>query len=119
PVLARALLAAYPGFAEDEAAARSLLSANFPSRVDDVSDDEMVNAISDVLALQSTAPNRIPCTLILLDEVQQHIGDNSRAAEQLQFAEEACSARFGSQILFAGTGQSALQSTPQLQKLQG
>ncbi len=118
PLLARALLEAYPGLAGSEAETHELLRTNFPS-VEDISDDELVNAIEDVLDYKSETPGRRPYTLILLDEVQQYVGGNTRAAEQLQFAEEACSTRFGSQLLFVGTGQSALQSTPQLARLEG
>ena len=53
PTLAESLLAACPDFADSDAAARSLLKTQFPA-VTDVSNGDMVAAIGDVLALQST-----------------------------------------------------------------
>ncbi len=117
PVLAKAILSADPGFADSEANVRLLLKAQYPN-VSDISDDEMVSALGDVLALQSTTPGKLPCTLIVLDEVQQFIGDDADRTHRVDLAAQACSKKFGSLILFVATGQSALQATPQLQKLQ-
>ena len=118
PVLARSLLDAYPGFAGSEAEARQLLKAQYPTATD-ISDDELVATIGDVLALNSTTPGKIPCTLIVLDELQQYAGENADRTLRIQQVVEACSGRFGSRILFVATGQSALQASPQLSKLQG
>jgi hypothetical protein len=118
PVLSRSLLDAYPGFAGSEAEAKQLLKAQYPT-VTDISDDELVAAIADVLALQSTTPGRIPCTLIVLDELQQYVGENAERTLRVQNVVEACSSRFGSRVLFVATGQSALQANTALSKLQG
>ena len=51
--------------------------------------------------------------------MQQAIGeDTDRALEVQAIVEDLCSA-FGSNLLVVGTGQSAIQATSQLQKLQG
>ncbi|MDP9438893.1 MAG: BREX system P-loop protein BrxC, partial [Actinomycetota bacterium] len=118
PLIAKSLLSVYPEFAGTEAEARSLLQAQYPER-QDISDEEMLRTISDALTLKSTDPGKIPCTLLVLDELQQYIGDNSDRTLRVQNAVEACSARFGGRLLFVATGQSALQATPQLSKLQG
>lgn len=79
----------------------------------------MVQTINDVLNLVSTKEGKIPLTLLVFDELQQFIGDDQDRALNVQNVVEACSSRFGSKILFVGTGQAAVQATPQLQKLQG
>ncbi|MBK7780587.1 MAG: BREX system P-loop protein BrxC [Ardenticatenia bacterium] len=113
PVIADALLAADPNFADNAKEVRSQIKAQFP-RPGDVSDAEMTDAIRDALGVDG----QLPCTLIVLDEVQQYIGENSDRAYHVQEVAEACSKRFGARILFVGTGQTAITGTPQLQKLQ-
>ena len=83
----------------------------------DVTDDEMFDAMEDVLRLQSTTKGKLPLTLVVLDEMQQYIGDDNEKALAVQNIVEGCSARFESQVLFVATGQSALTATPTLQKL--
>jgi hypothetical protein len=118
PVLAQSLLDVYPAFATSAADARSLLKVQFPNK-DDISNDELLRTMQDLLELQSTTPGKLPCTLLVFDELQQFIGEDSQRTSQVQEVVEACSSRFGSRLLFVATGQSAIQATPQLQKLQG
>ena len=73
--------------------------------------------MDDVLRLQSTTTGKLPLTLVVLDEMQQYIGEDNEKALAVQNIVEGCSARFESQILFVATGQSALTATPTLQKL--
>ena len=61
----------------------------------------------------------MPCTVIVLDEVQQYIGDGTNRSYVVQDLVETCSKRFGDRLLFVGTGQTALSGTPALQRLQG
>ena len=56
--------------------------------------------------------------MLVFDELQQSIGEQPDRALAMQEIVEACSSRFGSRILFVGTGQAALEATPQLSKLQ-
>lgn len=114
PIIAAALLDADPGFATSPAEAKALIKNQYPT-VADVSIAEMVDAISDALSIDG----RFPCSLIVLDEVQQYIGDNADRSLGVQEVTEACMKKFEGRLLFVGTGQSALSSTPQLQKLQG
>ena len=72
--------------------------------------------MDDVLRLQSNA-EASPLTLVVLDEMQQYIGEDNEKALAVQNIVEGCSARFESQVLFVATGQSALTATPTLQKL--
>ena len=114
PVIAKALLAADPGFAAGEREARAALRAQFP-KPDDITTDEFVDALQDALA----PGGGMPGTVIILDEVQQYIGDDTSRSYVVQEIVEACSKRFGDRLLFVGTGQTALSGTPALQRLQG
>jgi len=115
PVIAQALLTADPNFAASERAAKSLLREQFP-RVADITTDQFVDAFEDSLA---TADGRLPNTVVILDEVQQYIGEDAGRSYVVQEVAEACSKRFGDRLLFLGTGQTALSGTPSLQRLQG
>lgn len=114
PVIATALLTAKPDLAGDEKELREQLRAQF-KRVDDISNDEMVQGIKDAL----TVDDKFPLTLIVLDEVQQYIGDDIDKAYQVQEAVETCSKHFNSQLLFVATGQNALSGMPSLMRLMG
>lgn len=114
PLLAKALLDADPSFAGSEREARAALREQFP-RKDDISTEEFTEALQDALANE----DGMPCTAIILDEVQQYIGDDAQRSFVVQEAVETCSKRFGDRVLFVGTGQTALSGTPALQRLQG
>lgn len=114
PLIAKALLAADPNVAANEKDAKAALRAQFP-KPKDVTADEFVSALQDTLA----PDGRMPCTVIILDEVQQYIGDDTTRSYVVQEVVEACSKRFGDRLLFLGTGQTALSGTPALQRLQG
>lgn len=116
--LAEALLDAMPDFAGSPAAAKELLKTQYPP-AKEISVEEMVRTMEDVLELQSSTSGKLPCTLLVLDELQQDISESSERARLVRHVEEACASRFGSKLLFVGTGQSAIQGTPQLSQLQG
>jgi hypothetical protein len=117
PVIAKALLDVDSTLGASVTDVRDLLKTQFPSRTKDVTDDEMFDVMDDVLLLQSTTTGKLPLTLVVLDEMQQYIGDDNNKALAVQNIVEGCSARFESQVLFVATGQSALTATPTLQKL--
>ena len=114
PLIARALLAADPHFAGSEKDARAALRAQFPKPAD-ITTDECTGALKDTLA----PGGEMPCTVVILDEVQQYIGEDTGRSYVVQEVVEACSKRFGDRLLFLGTGQTALSGTPALQRLQG
>ena len=114
PLIAKGLLAADPNFAGSERDARAALRLQFP-RPNDITTGEFVTALQDALA----PDGEMPCTVIILDEVQQYIGDDTGRSFVVQEVVEACSKRFGDRPLFLGTGQTALSGTPALQRLQG
>lgn len=114
PVIAKALLKVDPAFAVSEQEAKKTLREQFP-KLKDISTEEFVQAMQDALVTGETTP----CTLIILDEVQQYIGDDSNRSYIVQEVVEACSKRFGARLMFVGTGQTALSGMPALQRLQG
>lgn len=83
------------------------------TNVKDITIDEMLQAIRDALSVKG----QLPCTLVVLDEAQQFIGEDSDRTEQVREVVEACCKQFNSRVLILATGQSALSGTPQLQKL--
>jgi hypothetical protein len=117
PVIAKALLDADPTLGSSVKDVRELLRTQFPPTTRDVTDDEMFEVMDDVLRLQSTTPGKLPLTLVVLDEMQQYIGDDNDKALTVQNIVQGCSGRFESAVLFVATGQSALTATPTLQKL--
>ena len=112
--LAKALLKARPDLAHSEADARKLLKEQFP-QVTDISSEQMTTAIEAALA----EDGKFPLTLVVLDEVQQYIGADAEKAFQVQEVTETLSKHFNGKLLFVGTGQSALSSMPNLQRLMG
>lgn len=114
PIIAKALLAAKPELASDEKELRTLLRDEY-KRVDDVSNSQMVEAIQDALSVDG----KFPLTLVVLDEVQQYIGDDANRAYQVQETVETCCKHFKGQLLFVATGQNALSGMPNLMRLMG
>jgi hypothetical protein len=112
--LANALLAAKPSFASSAQEARLFLKAQYP-QVQDVSNQEMKDAITAALS----EGGKFPLTLVVLDEVQQYIGDDAEKAYAVQEVTEELCKRFAGQLLFIGTGQSALSGMPNLMRLMG
>ena len=90
------------------------LNNRFPNKID-ITSDEMVRSIRDALSKDG----HMPLTLIVLDEVEQYIGENSQRAMDVQEVVEACSKQIGSKLLFIGTGQTAVTGTALLKKLEG
>ncbi|HMP71480.1 MAG TPA: BREX system P-loop protein BrxC [Pirellulaceae bacterium] len=113
-VMAKAILAVRPDFAAKPADVKVLLERQFPDKPE-VSIDEMIAKIKQALSVNG----KLPLTLIVLDEVQQYIGESVDRSKAVQDLQEQCSARLGSNVMFVGTGQNALSGTPLLQRLQG
>jgi hypothetical protein len=113
--IANAILAERPGFAGNPAEVKLLLQKQFP-QVHEISTDDLIEKIRLTLG---TKKGKIPCLLIVLDEVQQYIGDSLDRSMAIQELQEQCCARLGANILFVATGQNALSATPLLIRLQG
>ncbi|HZU37539.1 MAG TPA: BREX system P-loop protein BrxC, partial [Gemmataceae bacterium] len=112
--IAKAILAARPGFAGKPSEVKLLLQKQFP-KVDDVSIDDMIDKIKQAL----TRKKKLPLTIIVLDEVQQYIGDTLARSKAVQDLQEQVCSRLGANVLFVATGQNALTGTALLERLQG
>lgn len=113
--LAKAVLEMKPEIADSEAKLLELFRAQF-SRIDTIGREDFVKTIREEI-LPLSFDEKIPCTLIILDEVQQFIGTDANLAFDVQLlAEDLCS-RFDGKFLLVGTGQNALTDTPNLQRL--
>ncbi len=114
-LIARAVLDARPDFAAKPADVKLLLQKQFP-KVADISIEDMVEKIRRAVGGRK---GKLPCTLVVLDEMQQYIGDDVNRSKAVQDIQEQCCSRLGANFLFVATGQNALSGTPLLQRLQG
>lgn len=111
--VAKAYVACYEHL-KDPSQVGTLLRADYPN-VGDVSIDEMCNVIREAIS-----PNgKLPCTLLVLDEIQQFIGQDAQTALDIQEVTEALSKEMDGRLMIVGTGQSALSDMPNLQRLMG
>ena len=113
-LLHEALVHAKPGLFSSPATCADILINLYPYR-SDVSSDEMVKLILQAL----TKDGKFPLTLIVLDEIQQFIGEDSQRSQDVQEVVEACCKQIGGKLLFVGTGQTAVTGTANLKKLEG
>ncbi len=108
-----ALVQAKPRLFSSPASCVETLNNLYPY-VQDVSSDDMLKAIRRAL----TNDRKFPLTLVVLDEVQQYIGEDSQRSIDVQEAVEACCKNIGGKLLFIGTGQTAVTGTSNLKKLE-
>ncbi len=115
PVLAKAVLDIDPDFAADLKQARGALRAQFPL-VEDISTSEFIRMVREVLSVDG----QIPCTVIVLDEIQLFIGNDLGRSTDVQEVAEALCKQLDSRVLLIGAGQTALAGNlPLLQRLIG
>lgn len=114
--IAKALLACDPSFASSEAEARQTLRASYPPLARDITNEEFLSTIKEALLLKGR-DGRTPCTLLVLDEVQQYIGESNDRSMIVTDVAEAISKQLDSQVMIVGAGQSALTDVPLLQKM--
>ncbi len=105
--IARAVMASDGNFAASEAEAKQLLKAQFPPQVTDITTEQFLLVAKEALRLRAK-DGRLPCTLLILDEAQQYIGDSQQRASLLTEVTEAASKQFDSRIMVVAAGQSAL-----------
>jgi len=110
--LAEALVAANPQYGS-AANAQAAIRSQFP----DVSSPTISDALNFIKDIYGT-DGELPCTLLVVDEIQQFIGEKIPRANDVQEIAEHCSTDLNSRLLIVGTGQSALNTTPSLQRLQ-
>jgi len=116
PVVHKAVIEALPHLAADAKEVREMLRSQY-AILNDISNDEMVEALVEALAIDG----RIPLTLVVLDEVQQYIGSDQERAHDIQEVVQTCckASQLKSKLLFVATGQSALSGMSNLQRLMG
>ena len=110
--LAEALLSADPKYGT-VANVQEAMRSGFP----DITSPTMAQTF-DFLQQVFGEKGKLPCTLLVVDEIQQFIGEQVRRAMDLQEIAEHCSTKLNQRLLLVGTGQSALNTTPSLQRLQ-
>ena len=84
---------------------------------DDITNDEFVSAFKKALKLFYNG--KIPLTLLVIDELQQFIGNDGNKALLVQDLVQTCCSEMESKVLFVATGQSAITATPSLKKIEG
>lgn len=114
--MAKAVIANNAGFAASEAEARQLFKAQFPPQMSDITTDQFLRSVKEALHLVAK-DGRLPCTLLILDETQQYIGESSDRSVLVTEVAEAVSKQLDSHVMIVGAGQSALTDVPLLQKL--
>ena len=110
--LAEALLSADPKYGT-VANVQEVIRTGFP----EITSPTIAQAL-DFLQQIFGQKGKLPCTLLVVDEIQQFIGEKIQRAMDLQEIAEACSTKLNQRLLLIGTGQSALNTTPSLQRLQ-
>ena len=112
--LHEALSKAKPNLFSSPSACVDTLNNLYPF-VQDVSNAEMIKAIKQAL----TKDEKFPLSIIVLDEVQQFIGESSERSIDVQEMVESITKNIGSKLMFIGTGQTAVTGTANLARLQG
>jgi hypothetical protein len=111
--LAEALVSAEPKYAT-AANAQAAIRDQFKDNNSPTLDDTL-----DVVKQIFGHDGKLPCTLLVVDEVQQFLGGNIQRTMDLQDIAEYCCTKLNQRLLLVGTGQSALSDkTSSLQRLQ-
>ncbi|MBL8695658.1 MAG: BREX system P-loop protein BrxC [Planctomycetes bacterium] len=114
PLLARALIQCDANLGRNEVEVRSAIRMQFPPLAGDLTTAQFLAAAKKALS----SGDKLPLTILVLDEVQQYIGDSIDRAVTITEIAEAVQTQLDSRVLLVGSGQSALASnTPQLSKL--
>ncbi|MCD6599573.1 MAG: BREX system P-loop protein BrxC, partial [Dehalococcoidia bacterium] len=109
-----ALVKAKPNLFSSPVICAEILNNLYPN-VEDISSSDMLKAIRQAL----TKDGKFPLTLLVLDEIQQYIGEDSQRSIEVQEVVESCCKNLGGKFLFVGTGQTAVTGTANLKKLEG
>ena len=112
-LIAKAVLECDMHFARDEREARQVLRERFPNPTSDITTPQFLATCREALAREG----ELPLTVLVLDEVQQYIGDSTDRAVSITEIAEAVQTQLDSRVMLVASGQSALSGTPLLQKL--
>jgi len=114
--IARAVLECDPNFAPKEADARKTIRDQFPPQQNDITTADFLFTLKRALTLVGR-DGKLPCTVLVLDEVQQYIGDSTERSTLITEVAEAVSKQLDSRVIVVAAGQSALTEVRLLQKL--
>lgn len=114
--IAPAILSCDRSFAPTEMDARKTIREQFPPKLTDISTTEFLSTFKRVMKF-SGHDDRLPCTLIVLDEVQQYIGESAERSTLVTEVVEALSKQLDSHVMVVAAGQSALTEVRLLNKL--
>lgn len=103
-----------PKIFSPNSSAADIIPKLYPN-VADVANEDMLKAIRQAL----TIDDKFPLTLIVLDEVQQYIGESSDRSIAVQEMVESITKSVGGKLMFVGTGQTAVTGTANMARLQG
>ena len=113
PLIADAVLGMEPDLASDRRQLGQILHDQFPRPTTDITTPEFLDLVRQTLA----PDGNIPFTALILDEVQQYIGESEDRSSIFAEVTEAIKTQLDSRVMVVASGQSALTSTPFLQKL--
>jgi hypothetical protein len=114
--IAQAILQVNPKFGGTEADVRAALRSNFPVTAGDIGTEDFLRTFRTVLQMKGKN-NRLPCTILILDEVQQYIADSIERVHTMIEVAEALAKQMAGQVMLVCAGQSALSGVPQLQRM--
>ncbi len=99
----------------DGKAAAAAVRAQYPPKPGEMSIDGMLKLIRRAIAVDG----KLPCTVLVLDEIQQFINNDPNVTMDFQEVAEALQKQLDGRVLLVATGQSALNDMPALQKIMG
>lgn len=116
PPLSKALLKCDPNLATSEAQLQANLRAQFPPISSDINTEDFLRTMKEALATVGK-DGRLPCMLLILDELQQYIGQSHERSVLVTEVAEAVSKHMDTRVMIVGAGQNALTEVHQLQRL--
>lgn len=112
----RALLDCGSDFGSTEAEVKQTLQQQFVQPATDITTAQFLEILRQVLKLHGK-DGRLPCTIIVLDEVQQYIGNSNERSVLITEVAEAICKQVDSKVMLVAAGQSALTDVPLLHRL--
>ena len=116
PIIREALLQCDPNLASSKAQVGETLRKQFPLRIADLTSAEFLSTFQRVLK-RAGKGGKLPCTIFILDEVQQYIGTSVDRSVTITEIAEVLSKQLDSQVMLVAAGQSALTGQELLAKM--
>lgn len=116
PYIPKALLQCKTAGFKTEEDAKEAVRKQFGRLDRDLDTSEFIDLVKRGLKFKGRG-GKLPCAILVLDEVQIYIGDSGDRATSVSEAAEALCKELGSRLMLVCAGQSALVNAPQLQRL--